>query len=246
MTQPRIVINGAKGRMGQALLAAAADLQLPVAASVDVGDDLPAALAGADVLVDFSMHGATAKVIECAVAQKKALVIGTTGHSPAEKRRLLALAANVPTVWAGNFSVGVNLLFALTRRATRVLGADYDTEVIEMHHRFKKDAPSGTATRLLEIILEERKLTAAALRHGRSGITGERSAGEVGVHALRGGDVIGDHTVIFAALGERLELTHKASDRGIFARGALRAAQWVVQQRAAGVYDMQDVLGLND
>ena len=112
-----------------------------------------------------------------------------------------------------------------------------------MHHRFKKDAPSGTAARLLEIILEERKLTAAALRHGREGITGERQRGEIGVHALRGGDVVGDHTVLYAALGERIELTHKASDRGIFARGALRAAQWVVPQRP-GVYDMQDVLGL--
>jgi 4-hydroxy-tetrahydrodipicolinate reductase len=124
-----------------------------------------------------------------------------------------------------------------------VLDSDYDAEVIEMHHRFKKDAPSGTAARLLEIILEERKLTAQALRHGRSGITGERTAGEVGVHSLRGGDVVGDHTVIFAALGERLELTHKASDRAIFARGALRAAQWIVKQ-PPGVYDMQDVLGL--
>src|SRR6185312_6829923 len=133
-------------------------------------------------------------------------------------------------VWAGNFSVGVNLLFAMTRRATAVLGADYDTEVVEMHHRFKKDAPSGTAARLLEIILEERKLNASALRHGRSGITGERSPGEVGVHALRGGDVVGDHTVVFAGLGERIELSHKASDRAIFARGALRAAQWVVTQ----------------
>lgn len=232
--------------MGRALLAAAADLQLPVAAAVDASDDLTAALALGDVLVDFSVHSATHRAIELAVAQKKALVIGTTGHGAEEKKKLAALAAQVPTVWAGNFSVGVNLLFALTRRATRVLGADYDTEVVEMHHRFKKDAPSGTAARLLEVILEERKLAAAdALRHGRSGITGERSPNEVGVHALRGGDVVGDHTVIYAALGERVELTHKASDRQIFARGALRAAQWVVSQKP-GVYDMQDVLGLKD
>lgn len=245
MSTPRVIINGAKGRMGQALLAAAADLQLPVAAALDAGDDLAAALPNADVVVDFSFHSATAHVIELVAAQRKALVIGTTGHSAEEKARLAQLAAQVPTVWAGNFSVGVNLLFALTRHATRVLGADYDTEVVEMHHRFKKDAPSGTAARLLEIILEERKLAAAdALRHGRSGITGERQPTEVGVHALRGGDVVGDHTVIYAALGERLELTHKASDRKIFARGALRAAQWVVQQKP-GVYDMQDVLGLN-
>ena len=245
MSQPRVIINGSKGRMGHALLAAAAEARLPVAATLDVGDDLFAASANGDVIVDFSFHSATVKVIECAIAQKKALVIGTTGHSAEEKKHLLALAAKVPTVWAGNFSVGVNLLFALTRRATQVLGADYDTEVIEMHHRFKKDAPSGTAARLLEIILEERKLSASALRHGRSGITGERTPNEVGVHALRGGDVIGDHTVMYATLGERLELTHKASDRGIFARGALRAAQWVVDQ-PPGVYDMQHVLGLND
>lgn len=245
MNPPRVIINGAKGRMGQALLAAAADLQLPVAAALDAGDDLAAALPQADVIIDFSFHSATARVIELAVAQRKALVIGTTGHSAGEKAKLVQLAAQVPTVWAGNFSVGVNLLFALTRHATRVLGADYDTEVVEMHHRFKKDAPSGTAARLLEIILEERKLAAnEALRHGRSGITGERQPDEVGVHALRGGDVVGDHTVIYAALGERLELTHKASDRKIFARGAMRAAQWVVQQKP-GVYDMQDVLGLN-
>lgn len=230
--------------MGQALLAAAGDLKLPVTATVDTGDDLAAAAAKGDVIVDFSAHSATAAVIDVAVAQKKALVIGTTGHAAAEKQHLLARAAQVPTVWAGNFSVGVNLLFALTRHATRVLGADYDTEVVEMHHRFKKDAPSGTAARLLEIILEERKLAAAdALRHGRSGITGERQPGEVGVHALRGGDVVGDHTVIYAALGERVELTHKASDRQIFARGALRATQWIVA-RPAGIYDMQDVLGL--
>jgi len=124
-----------------------------------------------------------------------------------------------------------------------VLGSGYDAEGVEVRHRFKKDAPSGTAARLLEIILEERKLTAQALRHGREGITGERTNREVGIHALRGGDVVGEHTVMFAALGERLELTHKASDRGIFARGAVRAAQWVVG-RAPGVYDMQDVLGL--
>ena len=195
------------------------------------------------MIIDFSSHQATTQVLETAVKHQKAVVIGTTGHSAGDRKRLRPLAAKVPCVWAGNFSVGVNLLFALTQRAAQVLGADYDAEIIEMHHRFKKDAPSGTAARLLEIILEERKLGTEALRHGRSGITGERQPTEVGVHALRGGDVVGEHTVMFAALGERLELTHKASDRSIFARGALRAANWVVQQKP-GVYDMQDVLGL--
>ncbi|MEO6005492.1 MAG: 4-hydroxy-tetrahydrodipicolinate reductase [Opitutus sp.] len=243
MADLRLVINGAKGRMGRALIDAAPSLGLNVTAALDVGDDLAAAVAEADVIVDFSFHVATADVIKIAVDQKKPLVIGTTGHTSEAKSNLTTRAAAIPCVWAGNYSVGVNLLFALTRRAASVLGSDYDAEVIEMHHRFKKDAPSGTAARLLEIILEERKLTAKALRHGREGITGERHPTEVGVHALRGGDVVGDHTVMFAALGERLELTHKASDRGIFARGALRAAQWVVSQ-GPGVYDMQDVLGL--
>jgi 4-hydroxy-tetrahydrodipicolinate reductase len=239
----RILINGGKGRMGHAVAAAARNSGVEVAGSVDVGDDIAAGVAGCDVIVDFSAHDATRSLLETAVAQRKAVVLGTTGHSASEKNHLLTLAAKVPCVWAGNFSVGVNLLFALSRRAAAVLGSDYDAEVIEMHHRFKKDAPSGTAARLLEIILEERKLDAAALRHGREGITGERTPAEVGIHSLRGGDVVGDHTVIFAALGERLELTHKASDRAIFARGALRAAQWVVNQ-PPGVYDMEDVLGL--
>ncbi len=239
----RILINGAKGRMGQAVAVTAGEMGLGIVGAVDVGDDLAGGLARADVVVDFSSHAATRTLLELAVQQHTAVVLGTTGHGADEKKRLLALAAQVPCVWAGNFSVGVNLLFALTRRASAVLGADYDAEVVEMHHRFKQDAPSGTAARLLEIILEERKLDSTALRHGRQGITGERKSTEVGVHALRGGDVVGDHTVMFAALGERIELTHKASDRAIFARGALRAAQWVVAQ-PPGVYDMQDVLGL--
>jgi 4-hydroxy-tetrahydrodipicolinate reductase len=239
---PKILINGSKGRMGQMVAAAAREMGIAIGGAVDVGDDLGAALASCDAVVDFSSHAVTRSVLEAAVTAGKPVVLGTTGHSAAEKKELLALAGRVPCVWAGNFSVGVNLLFALTRRASAILGSDYDAEVVEMHHRFKKDAPSGTATRLLEIILEERKLGSEALRHGRSGITGERTKTEVGIHALRGGDVVGDHTVLFAALGERLELTHKASDRGIFARGALRAAQWVVTQ-PPGVYDMQDVLG---
>lgn len=238
-----ILINGSRGRMGQAVADAAREMNLVVGAQTDLGDDVVAGLARSDVVVDFSAHMATRAILEAAVAARKPVVLGTTGHGVEEKRELLALAAQVPCVWAGNFSVGVNLLFALTRRASAILGSDYDAEVVEMHHRFKKDAPSGTAARLLEIILEERKLDRAALRHGREGITGARTPTEVGIHALRGGDVVGDHTVIFAALGERLELTHKASDRGIFARGALRAAQWVAS-RKPGVYDMQDVLGL--
>ena len=236
-------INGSRGRMGQAVAAAVKEAGLVIAAETDVGDDIRAAMARADVVIDFSSPAATPEIVRHALELGKPVVIGTTGHEAAERKRLLASAGGVPCVWAGNFSVGVNLLFALTRRASAVLGSDYDAEVVEMHHRFKKDAPSGTAARLLEIILEERKLSVEALRHGREGLTGERKPTEVGVHALRGGDVVGDHTVIFAALGERVELSHRASDRSIFARGAVRAAQWVVD-RPAGVYDMQDVLAL--
>jgi 4-hydroxy-tetrahydrodipicolinate reductase len=238
-----ILLNGADGRMGKTIAAAARELGIEIGAAVDVGGDPAAGLAGCDVIVDFSAPGATRGLLELAAARRKPIVIGTTGHEASEKKALLALAGRVPCVWAGNYSIGVNLLFALTRRTAATLGSDYDAEVIEMHHRFKKDAPSGTAARLLEIILEERKLGPEALRHGREGLPGARTATEVGVHSLRGGDVVGDHTVIFAALGERLELTHRASDRGIFARGALRAAQWVAKQ-PPGVYDMQDVLGL--
>lgn len=236
-------INGSRGRMGQAVAAAVKEAGLVIAAETDVGDDIRAAMARADVVIDFSSPAATPEIVRHALELGKPVVIGTTGHEAAERKRLLASAGGVPCVWAGNFSIGVNLLFALTRRASAVLGSDYDAEVVEMHHRFKKDAPSGTAARLLEIILEERKLSVEALRHGREGLTGERKPTEVGVHALRGGDVVGDHTVIFAALGERVELSHRASDRSIFARGAVRAAQWVVD-RPAGVYDMQDVLAL--
>ena len=238
-----ILIHGSRGRMGQAVAAAAAALGVRVGGAVDAGDNAAAGIEACDVVVDFSAPAATPALLKLVVDRRKPVVIGTTGHPPADKKRLLALAARVPCVWTSNFSIGVNLLFHLTQQAARSLDASFDAELVEMHHRYKKDAPSGTAVRLLDIILQERRLTAEALRYGRKGLTGERASGEVGVHSLRGGDVVGDHTVIFAALGERLELTHKASDRAIFARGALRAAQWVVA-RPPGVYDMQDVLGL--
>lgn len=238
-----ILLNGARGRMGQAIIEAAPSLGAEVSSAVDVGDDLLSAASRCDVIIDFSAHSATIPVLEAAIQYRRPLVIGTTGHSSEEKTFALARARQIPCVWAGNFSVGVNLLFALTRRAAAVLGTDYDVELVEMHHRFKKDAPSGTAARILEILLEERRLASDVLRHGREGLTGARVSTEIGVHALRGGDVVGDHTVIFAALGERIELTHKASDRRIFAQGALRAAHWLVN-RPPGLYDMQDVLGL--
>ncbi len=244
MTLPRILINGAKGRMGQALIACAKEAGMPVAAALDLGDDLAAALPSADIVIDFSHHTATANVIDLAVRHGKALVVGTTGHSFDERNQLAARAsAAIPTVWATNYSVGVNVLFHLVAEAARVLDDNFDAEVVEMHHRFKKDAPSGTAASLLEILMQARDLQESDLRHGRQGITGERTKREIGVHALRGGDVVGDHTVIFAALGERVELSHKAGDRAILARGALHAARWL-SGRPVGLYDMQDVLGL--
>ena len=241
----KIIITGSKGRMGQALISCAARIPgLAVVGAVDQGDDLGAIIGPADVVIDFSFHNATLGVAELCARHHKAIVIGTTGHSAEEKARIVALKAQIPMVIATNFSTGVNTLFWLTRKAAEILGPAFDLEVVEMHHRLKKDAPSGTATTLLEILADVRKLQLEeALRHGRQGIVGERTPNEIGIHAIRGGDVVGDHTVIFANNGERVELTHKASSRETFANGALRAAQWLVQQKP-GLYDMQDVLGL--
>lgn len=241
----RLCIHGAQGRMGQALIRCAAeDPALEVTAAVDAGDDFPAALAKCDAVIDFSATRITPQVAQACADAGKVLVIGTTGHELAEREQINQAAARIPLVFSPNFSIGVNTLFWLTRKAAEILGPGFDLEVVEMHHRLKKDAPSGTARHLAEILAEVRKLDyAEAARHGRAGLVGERTNDEIGVHALRGGDVVGDHTVIYAAPGERLELTHKASSRDTFARGALRAAQWAARQ-PAGLYDMQDVLGL--
>ncbi len=241
----KILINGSKGRMGQALMACAARLPaVQVVGEVDIGDDLSAFMDRCDVVIDFSFHSATAALAGQCAALGKSLVIGTTGHSEADKRAILALGERVRMVWASNYSTGVNTLFWLTRKAAEILGPGYDLEIVEMHHRLKKDAPSGTATTLAEILAEVRgQQLKEVLQHGRAGIVGERESSEIGMHAVRGGDVVGDHTVIYATNGERLELTHKASSRDTFANGALRAACWVVGQRP-GVYSMQEVLGL--
>ena len=241
----KVIINGYKGRMGQALLTCAARLPaVDVVAQVDQGDDLDFVLPRADVVIDFSFHDVTSRVAALCAKHQKALIIGTTGHSDVEKTQIHTCKELIPMVWASNYSTGVHTLFWLTRKAAEILGPDFDLEVVEMHHRMKKDAPSGTATTLLEILGDVRKVQLKeALRHGRHGITGQRTRTEIGMHALRGGDVVGDHTVIFAEDGERVELTHKASSRETFANGALRAAQWIVG-RKPGIYDMQDVLGL--
>jgi len=241
----RVIIVGSKGRMGKALLACVPQHRdLEIVGQVDVGDDLHQVIGQGEVVVDFSAHSATPGIAALCAAQRKAMVIGTTGHSDAARSQISDFKSQIPIVWSPNYSTGVNMIFWLTRKAAEILGPDFDLEIVEMHHRLKKDAPSGTARSLAEILAQVRKQQLEKVaRYGRSGIVGARTAAEIGIHSVRGGDVVGDHTVIFAANGERLELTHKASSREAFAHGALRAARWVVKQKP-GLYDMMDVLGL--
>ena len=245
MDSIRLLINGSKGRMGQAIIASVKDDPCAIiSAEIDAGDDFLAALPGCDAVIDFSHHSRTEGIAAACMAEGKVLVIGTTGHTDSQVAGVREAAKVIPVVFAPNFSVGVNTLFWLTRKAAEILGPDFDLEVVEMHHRLKKDSPSGTAKRLAEILAEVRGLSYNDdVRHGREGIVGERTATEIGMHAIRGGDVVGDHTVIYANVGERVELTHKASSRETFARGSVRAAKWAATQ-PAGLYDMQDVLGL--
>ena len=240
-----LIIVGSKGRMGQALVAGAArHADLRVVGQIDQGDELRSVIAQGDVALDFSFHSATAGVAAICAEHKKALVVGTTGHSNEDRAQITRLSSQIPIVLSSNFSTGVNTLFWLTRKAAEILGPAFDLEIVEMHHRLKRDAPSGTARTLAEILAQVRQQQLEqVVRHGRTGIVGERTNTEIGMHSVRGGDVVGDHTVIFAGAGERVELTHKASSRETFANGALRAAAWVVQQKP-GIYDMQDVLGL--
>jgi 4-hydroxy-tetrahydrodipicolinate reductase len=243
---PNLLITGQSGRMGQALMqAAAADPDSTVTATHDVGQDLDAAVQKADCIIDFTVHSFTAQVVEAALKHGTRLVIGTTGHSDEEREMIRKAAEKLPIVFASNYSVGVNTLFWLTRHAARILTQDrFDIEVTEMHHRHKIDSPSGTARTLLEILNEETGTSYKDdVTHGRFGNIGPRPQREIGMHTLRGGDVVGDHTVMFATDGERVELTHKASSRLTFAAGAVRAAKWLESQ-PAGLYDMQDVLGL--
>lgn len=241
----KLIITGSNGRMGRMLIACAArDPELRIAGEIDQGGDLKAVIGQGDVVIDFSSHTATPGIAALCAAHKKALVIGTTGHSDEDRSRVVRFSAQIPMVLSSNFSTGVNALFWLTRKAAEILGPGFDLEIVEMHHRLKRDAPSGTARTLAEILAKARgRQLDQALRHGRAGIVGERTDEEIGMHSLRGGDVVGDHTVIFAGAGERVELSHKAASRETFANGALRAARWVVAQPPR-LYDMQDVLGL--
>jgi 4-hydroxy-tetrahydrodipicolinate reductase len=245
MSQLRILVTGCKGRMGHAVIEAVdRDADCVVGAAIDAGDSLDDALAKSDTVIDFTSHHFSDELVAACLKHGKALVMGTTGHTAEEVGRIREASKTIPLVFAPNFSVGVNTLFWLTRQAARVLGEGFDMEVVEMHHRMKTDSPSGTARRLVEILCEESGVSYDKdTRHGRKGDVGARTRKEIGVHAVRGGDVVGDHTVMFANVGERVELTHKASSRDTFANGAVRAAKWLAD-KGPGIYDMQDVLGL--
>jgi len=255
----KVAIAGAGGRMGQALIEAVlADRDLQLAAALDaagsaalgraagpvkVGADL-GALAAADVLVDFTRPEGTLAHLEACLGRGKAMVIGTTGFSAAQKARIAQGAKRIPVVLSPNFAVGVNVVFRLAQTAAKALGDAYDVEIVEAHHRHKVDAPSGTALMLGELVAQAlgRDLAQVAT-HGREGDTGERPAKAIGFHSIRGGDIVGEHTVIFAGAGERVEVSVRSQSRMTYAAGALRAAKWL-QGRGPGLYDMFDVLGL--
>ena len=263
----QIALAGVSGRMGRALLeSVAADVGCTLRAAIDrpgsplIGQDAGAAwgaasgvqvtdqpsiaLQGVQALIDFTRPEATFGYLEACAAAGVALVIGTTGFDEAGKARIAAAAQKIPIVFAPNMSVGVNLLMKLAELAAEVLEEGYDIEIIEAHHRHKVDAPSGTALGLGQAVARavNRDLAGCAV-YGREGVTGERDPKTIGFATVRGGDIVGDHTLLFAGIGERVELTHKASSRATFAQGALRAAKWL-QGRAPGLYDMRDVLNL--
>ena len=267
MDEMRLVVVGAAGRMGQMLIREiaktegvtltaalerpgsaalgrdAGDLAMIGPLGVPVTDDPLQALLHADGVIDFTAPASTVEIAALAAQARVVHVIGTTGMSEADLKKLDAAARHCAIVRSGNMSLGVNLLAALVNKVAKTLGADWDIEIVEMHHRMKVDAPSGTALLLGEAAAEGREI--ALSEHSvraRDGHTGARKAGDIGFAALRGGTVVGDHTVIFAGAGERIELTHKAEDRGIFARGAVQAALWA-HQRKPGLYSMADVLG---
>ncbi len=270
MTQMRLVVVGASGRMGRVLMRAISEApDLALAGAVDqpgsphlgqdagelaglpalglkVSDDPLPLFAAADGVIDFTIPAASLAYAAFAAQARIVHVIGTTGFSAEEEAKIAAAARHAPIVRSGNMSLGVNLLSALVRRVARTLDQDFDIEIVEMHHNRKIDAPSGTALLLGEAAAQGRGVTLEAngvfTRHGH---TGPRQPGDIGFATLRGGTVVGEHNVIFAGAGERIELGHKAEDRGIFARGALAAARWA-RGRKPGLYSMTDVLGLTD
>ena len=266
MNELRLVVVGAAGRMGRMLtqiipdtlgvrLTAALERPDAPALGADSGgaspngvlitSDIGAALADADAIVDFSSPSSSVAMARAAADAKVAIVIGTTGLSAEDLDAIAACAETTAIVRSGNMSLGVNLLAALIERAARALGPAWDAEIVEMHHRLKVDAPSGTALLLGEAVARGRGVDLAEnSARGRAGLTGPRRTGEIGFASLRGGTVVGDHTVIFAGSGERIEFSHRAEDRGVFARGALAAALWT-RGKTPGLYSMADVLGLS-
>jgi len=221
----RVLLIGAAGRMGKTVLdLAQSDREIEIAERCDLGYSIQPAMKNCDVAIDFSQANSIDEVCHAALQHAKPLVIGTTGHSQQQRKTIEETAHSVPIVLASNFSVGVNVLFWLAQKAAELLGSDFNPEIVETHHKMKKDAPSGTAKTLAEIV--------KAVRNS-----------EIPVQSIREGDVVGEHTVIFRGPGERLELTHRAADRGIFARGALRAAKWIINKPPA-LYSMRDVLAL--
>lgn len=257
----RVAVAGASGRMGRTLVdavlasgdctlsaalehAASPAVGQQAAPGVSITADIRAALSASEVLIDFTRpEGTLAHLAVCRELGVHA-VIGTTGFTPAQKAELAACGAGLPMVWAPNMSVGVNVMMRLLDVAARSLAQGYDIEVIEAHHRHKVDAPSGTALALGEVVAQAlgRQLSDCAV-YGREGVTGERDPSAIGFATVRGGDIIGDHTVLFAGTGERIEITHRATSRANYAVGALRAARFL-QGRAPGLYSMSDVLGL--
>ncbi|MGL1832682.1 4-hydroxy-tetrahydrodipicolinate reductase [Rhodocyclaceae bacterium SMB388] len=267
MKQVRVAIAGASGRMGRMLIEAAInDEGVALVSAFDradnpfvgrdagemtgapcgviIGDDARVAIAAADCVIDFTRPEGSLAHVAVARELGKSIVIGTTGFSADQKAVIAEAAQQVPVVFAPNMAVGVNAVFRLLEVAARILDQGYDVEVIEAHHRFKVDAPSGTALRMGEVVARElgRNLEACAI-YGREGVTGERKAETIGFSTIRGGDVVGDHTVLFAGIGERIEITHKSGSRMPYAMGAMRAARFL-DGRSAGLFDMQDVLGL--
>ncbi len=257
----KVVVLGAAGRMGRAILSVChQDGEVEIVGAVEakgssavgetvfgveVVDNLSKVVDKADVVIDFTLPEATLSNLEVCVGARKACVIGTTGLTKQQLAKVEEAAKRIPIVFSPNMSVGVNLLFKLVYDVAKVLGDDYDVEIVEVHHRFKKDAPSGTALRLAERIAEAlgRDLEECMVT-GRRGMVGERKGAEIGVFAVRAGDVVGEHTVVFGGLGERIELVHKAHSRETFARGAVRAAKWI-KGKSAGLYSMWDVLGIS-
>ena len=239
-----LVLHGALDRAGNVQLGRDAGEQIGRVSGVKVVADIDEALKGADVLVDFTRPEASMIYLAACQKHKVKMIIGTTGFSVEEKQAIEAAAKQIAIVFAPNMSVGVTLLINLVEQAARVLNEGYDIEVVEMHHRHKVDAPSGTALRLGEAAAHGlgQDLKDCAV-YAREGVTGEREAGKIGFATMRGGDVVGDHTVVLAGIGERVELTHKASSRATFALGALRAAKYLAAKES-GLYDMRDVLGL--